>query len=233
MKMIWPDLERLGKARTLLQRGHYAELLDQISSRFLPAGNPLLYWDRFVIVALADADARPPRRRPDRAPVLATPADVEILGRERPDRAALVRRRLREGQRCFVIHEDGKIVARQWVVGDQPAYDTNSGLRFVPPSRPSLWCHDIFVDPAYRMRGYFVALMLNGLLRTPDQPAPHLYGEIHFLNHGSIRAHLSFGYRVIRTVTVVSVLGWKVYRIERADGPAALETRHAWRVRHI
>ena len=57
--------------------------------------------------------------------------------------------------------------------------------------------------------------------------------EIHFLNEASIRAHLGLGYRVIRTVTVISVLGWKVYRVVDEEGRAGYEARHAWQVRHI
>jgi hypothetical protein len=227
-------LARIEKARALFQKGAYAELLDQVSSRYLPAGNPFFYWDRFVIVGLAPGQARPPRRRPEQKPVLATPEDLDALCRERPERAALVRSRIAEGQRCFVLREDGRVVARQWVLGDSEAFTTNSGLVFVPPVRPALWCHDILVDPAYRMRGYFVSLMLNAAERlTVDGQPPHLHGEIHFLNQGSIRAHLSFGYRIIRTVTVVSVLGLKAYRIDDDQGGMTVEARHAWRVRHI
>jgi hypothetical protein len=227
----WPSLQRIGKARALLQQGGYAELLDHVSSRVLPAGNPLLYWDRFVIVGLADA--KPPRRRPEQTPVLATAEDLAALCRERPERSALIDRRVREGQRCFVIREEGRIVARQWLVSDRPVFHTNAGLRFTPPQRPALWCHDIYVDPTHRMRGHFVALMLNALSLTVDGRRPHLYGEIHFMNQTSIRAHLSFGYRVLRTVTVVSLLGFKVYRVEDDEGHATVETRHAWRVQHV
>jgi GNAT superfamily N-acetyltransferase len=224
-------VDQLGKARAMLRAGQHVQLVDQISSRYLPAGNPLLYWDRCVIVGLAEA--RPPARRVTGQPVPATAEDIEVLCQLRPDRARLLRRRVREGQRCFVIRDGDRIVARQWVVGDQDGYDTNSGLRFVPPARPSLWCHDIFVEPAYRMRGYFVALMNNAATLGPPGQRPRLYGEIHFLNEGSIRAHLGLGYRVIRTVTVVSVLGWKVYRVEDEEGRAGYEARHAWRLRHI
>jgi len=226
-------LHQLDRARTLLQRGEYAELLDQISSRFLPAGNPFLYWDRFVIVGLAPGHVHPSARRLDRVPVPASAGDLEALRRARPDRAALIQRRLDQGQRCYVIREGGEIAARQWVVGDQPVYDTNSGLRFAPPARPALWCHDILVAPAFRMRGFFLSLMQNAVKLGPDGRASHLYGEIHFLNHASLRAHLRFGYRVIQTVTVLSVLGWKVYRIEDDRGHATLQAHHAWRVQHI
>jgi hypothetical protein len=223
---------RIEKARALLQRGRYAQLLDEVTSRVLPAGNPVLYWDRFVIVELADA--RPPRRRVEQATVLASPADLEALCLQRPDRAELYRRRVREGQRCQVIHDgQGRIAARGWVIGDQPSYFSNSGLAFVPAARPALWCHDIFVEPEARMRGHFVALILNALTLGPDGQRPRLYGEIHFLNEPSIRAHLNLGYRLIRTVTVLSLLGLKVYRIEDGEGRASVEAHHAWRVRHI
>lgn len=225
------ELARIDKARTMLRQGKYAELLDEVSSRLLPAGNPFLYWDRFLIVALTPGQARPPPHI-DRIPVTASVEDIEAMGRARPDRARLHRQRLREGQRCFVVREDGQIVARQWVVGDQPVHDTNSGLRFVPPVRPAIWCHDIFVEPAYRGRGLFGALMWNTLSREAHH-RPRLYGEIHFLNQASIRAHLGLGYRVIRTVTVVSVLGWKAYGIEDEEGRTTVQGHHAWRVRHI
>jgi GNAT superfamily N-acetyltransferase len=225
------ELERIGKARALLREGRAAELLDQVSSRLLPAGNPLLYWDRFLIVALAPGQARPPPRV-DRIPSVASVEDIEALCRARPERAELFRRRLSEGQRCQVIHEDGQIVARQWVVGDRPVHDTNSGLRFVPPARPALWCHDIFVEPAHRKRGLFAALMW-GTLEREAGPRPHLYGEIHFLNEASIRSHLTFGHRIIRTVTVLSVLGWKTYAIEDERGHTTIEGHHSWRVPHL
>lgn len=227
-----PIVDRFLKARDLLGRGQYAQLADQITSRYLPAGNPVLYWDRCVIVGLVEPP-RAPSRRSECQPVAATPEDIDQLCGLFPERAALFRRRVAEGQRCYVIRDGERIVARQWIVDDRPAYDTNSGYCFVPPARPSLWCHDIFVDPACRMRGYFVALMRNALTLGPQGQRPYLYGEIHFLNEASIRAHLGLGYRVIRTVTVVSVLGGKVYRLEDDEGNARYQARHAWRVRHI
>jgi hypothetical protein len=226
-------LRQLDRARALLQQGHYAELVDEVSSRLLPAGNPLLYWDRFVIVGLAPGHAHPSAKRLERVPVPASAGDLEALRRARPEPAELIQRRLDQGQRCYVIREGGEIAARQWVVGDQAVYDTNSGLRFVPPARPALWCHDIFVAPAFRMRGFFLSLTQNAVGLGPGGRASHLYGEIHFLNHASVRAHLRFGYRVIHTVTVVSVLGWKVFRIEDDRGQATWQAHHAWRVSHL
>jgi len=224
-------LERIGKARAMLHSAPLAEIADQVSSRLLPAGNPVLYWDRFLIVALAPGQARA-RARIDRIPAAASIEDIEALCRARPDRADLYRRRLRDGQRCLVIHEDGRIAARMWVVGDRPVHDSNSGLRFVAPARPALWCHDIFVEPAYRNRGLFAALMWGTLEREAERRL-HLYGEVHFLNHASIQAHQAFGHRVIQRVTVVSVLGLKVFVIEDGRGHTTVQGHHSWRVRHI
>ena len=64
------------------------------------------------------------------------------------------------------------------MVGDRPVFDTNSGLRFAPPARPALWCHDILVAPAFRMRGYFLSLMQNALaLRGAAAGAPRVGGD--------------------------------------------------------
>jgi hypothetical protein len=81
------------------------------------------------------------------------------------------------------------------------------------------------------MRGYFVALMLNAV--GSMAPRPRLYGEIHFLNTASLRAHLGLGYRVIRTVSVTSILGFRFYRTIDDAGRRRLERRFAWRVQHL
>jgi GNAT superfamily N-acetyltransferase len=224
-------LERLGQVGVMLRNGQLAELVDQVSSRLMPAGNPVLYWDRFVVVALDPGQARAPTRI-DRIPVVASLEDIEALCRARPDRSDLFRRRLSEGQRCLVIHEGGRIVARMWVVGDRPVHETNSGFRFVAPARPALWCHDIFVEPSHRRRGLFAALMWGALEREPDR-RPHLYGEIHHLNHASLRAHQAFGHRVNQTVTVVSVLGLKVFGSKDPRGNTSVRGHHSFRVRHV
>jgi GNAT superfamily N-acetyltransferase len=110
-------------------------------------------------------------------------------------------------------------------------HDTNSGLRFVAPARPALWCHDIFVEPAHRRKGLFAALMA-GLLEREDG-RPRLYGEIHFLNQPSLRAHQAFGHRILQTVTVVSVLGLKVFALADERGHRTVQTHHTWQVPHL
>jgi hypothetical protein len=81
--VIARGLERLGQVGVMLRNGQLAELVDQVSSRLMPAGNPVLYWDRFVVVALDPGQARAPTRI-DRIPVVASLEDIEALGRAGP-----------------------------------------------------------------------------------------------------------------------------------------------------
>jgi GNAT superfamily N-acetyltransferase len=219
---------KVERARTLIAQRQYAELLDVVSYRVMPAGNPVLYWDKFSIFELIEP--RPIRRAPAQRPELATAADIDELCARFPDRAELFRRRVQDGQRCLVVREDGRITGRIWMMVDRPSYPTNAGMIFMPPAQPSVWCHDIFVDPMYRMRGHFVSFMQEALRQTVVRP--RLYGEIHFLNRASIRAHESFGFRAIRDVTVVSALGLKVYHQKDPDGQRSWDYRYALRVPH-
>jgi GNAT superfamily N-acetyltransferase len=226
-------LKKLETARTLWAGGEYKQLVDRVTNQVMPTGNPVAYWDRFVIVELKDP--RPLRRTPQKVPRLATPADIARLCQDWPEYAERFARRIEAGQRCFVIVEDdGRISGRLWMIGDQPFYDTNSGWRFVATSRPSLWCHDIFVDADFRMRGYFVALIQHARrVGTVDGQAPCMYAEIHHLNEQSIRAHRSFGYQIIRRGTVLSLLGLKLYLIDDEAGQRHVDRRYVWRVQHI
>ncbi len=230
--MMSQVLHKVDRARTLFAAKEYAQLMDQVSCQLIPPGNPLLYWDRLVIVELVQQ--RQLQQTARQSVVLAMAEDIEHLCQTLPDRAERFRRRIAEGQRCYVIKDGDRLVARQWVIDDPPFFTTNSGWIFTPPARPALWCHDIFVDAAYRMRGHFVALMQNAQrVGTRDGGVPSLFGEIHFLNQGSIRAHESLGFRIIRTVTLVSCLTMKTYVVDHPDGHREIEHRRLGRIPHL
>ncbi len=221
------------KLAAMLRRGEYLAVAEEISSRVLPTGNPVLYWDKFVLVELREA--RPVPLRESWIPAIATGADVDALCRHQPDRAALYRRRMDENQTCLVMKDAGRIVASMWVIAQRTRYATNSGLHFAPPAAvgPSAWCHDVYIDPAYRLRGLFVAFMRHVAAPGAGGGRPTtLYGEIHFLNHHSRRSHERLGFKVIRDVTFVSVLGLKAYVIKDDHGRITLAHRYALRVPH-
>jgi GNAT superfamily N-acetyltransferase len=224
--MAGRTLERVARVRELLAHGAYGELIDQAASRLLPAGNPVFYVDAFVLVELRTPTAAPAAL----APVLAGPAHMEALCRAHPERAALFRRRAREGQRCWVVEEDGHITARQWVIEDRDLYHTNAGLPFAPRARPSAWCHDIFVDASCRRRGHFAALTANAWRACGGG---RLYAEIHHRNETSIRAHTRVGFQVVARVLVLSCLALKLYLIRGEDGERRIDGRTMWRVSHL
>lgn len=221
-------LRKVERAKALLASGSYAQLLERLSEQVIPVGNPVFYWDRFVIVELAE-----PRRIVGGADVFpATDQDVQRLCAQHPDEAARFTKRIADGQRCLVIRDGDMIAARAWVIPQRPCYCSNSAYPFHPPHQPSIWCHDIHVERPYRRRGYFGALMEAARrLETRDRP-PRLYAEIHFLNEASIRAHESFGYEIIRDVVVLSWLGLKTYVVTDERGRRWLDYRYALKVQH-
>lgn len=225
------DLARgLDKARSLLASGDYRELLTRLTEHVLPAGNPVAYWDKFVIGALR----RPPHRPYDMgaAPTLAKARDIDQLCEQVPDRAPLFRRRFDGGQHCLIINDGSSIVARAWLIADRSCHISNSGFRFVPPLRPALWWHDVFVDPEHRRRGYFAALVASGWELAGTATSPHIYCEIHHQNERSIQAHRRCGFQLLQRITVASVFGLKVYSVATEDGTDSLSIRYALRVPH-
>jgi hypothetical protein len=199
-------------------------LADEIFSRAVPARNPICYWDKFLILELSPDNAR--KTRAIDPPDLAGPAELEQLCAQVPDKADLFRRRVREGQECYVYREGNRIVARQWVVRDRPVFETNAGWRFEVPLHPSVWVHDLFIDPEQRLRGYFVGFMQNAL-RPREAKAPHVYAEIHFRNQSSINSCLRFGFRVVRTVRLGTCLGLWMYAARDPQGQQQLSQRFA------
>lgn len=207
-------LRRLGELRKLAAARKYDALADELIGRLFPAPNPLLFWDKFVIVGLGEARSRARAVAP---PVLAAASDIEQLCTQHPGRAARYRRRVADGQECWIYRDGERIVARQWLIGDRPLFDTNAGWKFRPPVRPAVWSHDLYIDPAYRLRGFFVGFMENA--RQPRAGTrPHVYAEIHFRNGASLNSCTRYGFEVVHEVTMWTLLGARSYVVKRPEG---------------
>lgn len=222
---------KLAMAGALLRQGEYARFFDRVSDHVLPTGNPVFYWDRFLIVELDPHGASGLEGAGPPKAVFARQDDIDELCASTPERAAVFRRRVAAGQECVVIREGGRITARLWLMRDHAAFPSNSGMNFSPHGLPSLWCHDIFVDPAYRRRGHFAAMMREAAHSARGR-RPRLYAEIHHLNRASIEAHRRFGFRPVREVLVLSILGLKLYFIRDEEGRLSIEHRYALRLDH-
>jgi GNAT superfamily N-acetyltransferase len=192
----------------LAAEGRYGAVADEVFSRVLPPQNPYFNWDKFLVLGLAapqTALARPPSY-----PTRATLRDMQALCAQHPEQAEVFARRLEEGQECHVYRDGDRIVGRQWLIPDRADYATNGGWRFVPAVRPALWVHDLYIEPAYRLRGYFVGFMENAL-RARDGERPHVYAEVHFRNDPSLKACLRYGYQVVQEVSIWTLLGVRLY----------------------
>ncbi len=205
----------VGEMARLADQGRYDVIADELLSRTI-GPNSLLCWDKFFVVGCGSA------RTADRAivePVLASNADIDQLCERFPERASRFRERHADGQECYVFHDQGRVVARQWLIPDRASYASLSGWTFVPPTRPAVWVHDLFVDPGYRVRGHFVGFM-NNALRKRDGRSPHVYAEVHFRNEASLRSCMRYGFEPIHEVTVWRLLGLRFYSFARGKGRA-------------
>jgi len=217
----------------MIGAGQLDVLADDLLSHLLPARNPLLNWDKFFILALdapgVSGRERVAPARPTPAPTPATPQDIDDLCAQRPEAASRYRRRIAEGHECHVFRDGGRVIARQWLIPDPPQVLTNSGWRFLPPVRPSVWGYDLFIDRAYRLRGYFVSFMENAA-RARGGVTPAVYVEVHFRNTPSLNACHRYGFRTIRTVNVWTCLGVRRYAERDADGSTTVTRRYGFDV---
>ena len=225
--------DRLRALAQLASARRYDAIADELLSRLVPAQNPFLFWDKFLVLGLDEPPPLP--GRPPREPVRATLEDMQLLCAQVPDRAEQFQRRLDDGHECYVLrdgptgHGGDHIVARQWIVPDRAELATNSGWRFVPPARPAIWMYDLYIDPAYQLRGHFVGFMEN-TQRERHGVRPHVYAEVHFRNERSLRSCLRYGFEVVCEVTVWTLLGLRLYVARDAGGRRTISARFGFRI---
>jgi GNAT superfamily N-acetyltransferase len=213
-----------GRARAIAQlvaAGEWDVAADEVLSRAATPGNPLFYWDKMQVLVLREPRTKPGRPAP--LPERAGVRDIDRLCAQFPDHAARFRQRLLERQECYVYRDGDRVVARHWVIPDRPSFATNAGWTFVPQERPAVWVHDLFIDPAYRLRGYFVGFMDNAL-SPRDGRRPRVFCEVHFRNQRSLGACLRYGFEVRHEVTAWTCLGARVFVVRDPGGARRVAT---------
>lgn len=218
-------VQRLVRLGRLTAAGRVDVVADEIIGRLVPA-NPIFFWDKFLVIGTDGPRTRLGRAGPP--PTLARPEEIERLCLQFPDKAARFRARVAEGQECWIFRSGDRIVARQWLIRDREAFLTNAGLRFAPPERPAIWAHDLYIDPAYRLRGYFVSLMQNALAPVAGLQ-PRVYSEVHFRNRASLGSCVRFGFEVVQEVSFWTVLGLRLYVARPRSGGRRLSWQYAVR----
>jgi GNAT superfamily N-acetyltransferase len=139
----------------------------------------------------------------------------------RPDQSIdEVRRRLDEGQQCFAVWHDRRIVHAAWAVIGRARIEYLSTEITLAPGE--VWSHDVFTSPAFRGLGASPARMLEMMRYFRDRGYRRLVGAILPENRSSLRLGEKVGWtRCIGVIGYVGLGPWRhvFSRIERGASP--------------
>ncbi len=221
---------KLSRIKKRIDKGDYAYLI----RRVFPGGNPVFYCGRQLITRLSDIDrfeeicARANKR-----------CNYDILMLDEGSRDKLIttfphqkekfERRIRQGVPCVLAKKDDEIIGYMWFKEPQgDSFLTNSMWLFRPGKMDGLWGFDIFVDPAYRMRGLFTYILYAVYEEARRRGYETLYGEVFYTNEISIKSQMRIGYEIVKEVRYYSVLGLKIYVVEDPEtGSRNIDFRYA------
>jgi GNAT superfamily N-acetyltransferase len=131
-----------------------------------------------------------------------------------------VRRRLDQGQQCFAVWHDGRIVHAAWAVIGRARIEYLSTEITLAPGE--VWSYDVFTSPAFRGLGASPARMLEMMRYFRDRGYRCLIGAILPENRSSLRLGEKVGWtRCIGVIGYVGLGPWRhvFRRIERRASP--------------
>ena len=139
----------------------------------------------------------------------------------RPDQSiAEVRRRLDEGQRCFAVWHDRRIIHAGWAVTGRARIEYLSTEITLAPDE--VCSYDVFTSPAFRGLGVSPARLLEVVRYFRDRGYRCLLGAILPENRSSLREGEKVGWdRRIGVIGYVGLGPWRhvFCRIERGASP--------------
>jgi GNAT superfamily N-acetyltransferase len=139
----------------------------------------------------------------------------------RPDQSiAEVRRRLDEGQRCFAVWLDGRIIHAAWTVTGRAGIEYLSTEITLAPDE--VYAYDVFTSPTFRGLGVSPARMLEMMRYFRDHGYRRLFATILPENRSSFRPGEKVGWdRLIGVIGYVGLGPWRhvFWRMERGASP--------------
>ena len=168
------------------------------------------------------------QRFPDvsaRVPVcvsLLAAGEIDAYMAFRPDQSiAEVRRRLDEGQQCFAVWHDRRIIHAAWAVTGRARIEYLSTEITLAPDE--VCSYDVFTSPAFRGLGVSPARLLEMVRYFRDRGYRCLLGAILPENRSSLREGEKVGWD--RRIGVIGYIGlgpWRhvFRRIERGASPS-------------
>ena len=228
------EFGKLSKLKERLRKGDYAYLL----RRIFPGGNPVFYFGRQLITRLSDVErfeeicARANKR-----------CNYDILMLDEENSASLIttfphqrekfERRISQGVPCIIAKKEEEIVGYMWFKEAQgDSFLTNSMWLFSPERMDGLWGFDIFVNPAYRMRGLFTYILHAVYEEAKRRGYGTIYGEVFYTNEISIKSQMRIGYEIVKDVRYYSIFGLKIYVVaDPKTGARKIDFRYALNVK--
>lgn len=201
------------QAVELLREGRavrFAEKLLNKASHLLHSS--LFFYDRFFILHLRVQPGRPSPLRGRLGGIVVrpvTPADDEPLQKMAPRSDAYAARRA-DGSVGLIADDGSRAAGMIWI--KQTAVHYEDDVEFpvtLPPN--SLWQFDLYVDPAYRLRGVWILLEEAVTAYASARGITDLFGLTKALNAPSVNAHLRYTYEIVEEIISLRVLGLRMY----------------------
>jgi hypothetical protein len=145
----------------------------------------------------------------------ATPDDLEALVACQDKRQTFIER-FAIGDHCVVALIDNRIVGYEWF-SDRPTHREGNHGYLIQIPRGFVYNYDAYIDPRYRNSGFWVRFKAYqaGLMNTIGRARVLTFVE--YGNSSSLKAHLRFGFKPIRQVTALSVLGITLFKEQDAQ----------------
>lgn len=153
---------------------------------------------------------------------LLAPTEIDAYMVFRPDQSiAEVRRRLDEGQRCFAVWHDRRIIHAAWAATGHARIEYLSAVITLAPDE--VWSYDVFTSPEFRGMGASPARMVEMMRYFRDRGYRCLLGAILPENRPSFRLGEKVGWT--DCVGVVGYVGLGPWRhLFRRMEPGASST---------
>jgi len=152
---------------------------------------------------------------------LLAPATIDAYMAFRPDQSiAEIRRRFDDGQRCFAVWHERRIIHAAWAATGRARIDYLSTEITLAPDE--VWVYEVFTAPAFRGMGASPARMIEMMRYFRERGYGRLLGAILPENRSSLRLGEKVGWT--RSIGVIGYLGlgpWRhvFRRIERGAVP--------------
>lgn len=125
--------------------------------------------------------------------------------------------RMAGGNVGLIADDGGRVAGMIWLKQSDVHYEEDVAYPFTLPEK-SGWQYDLFVDPAYRLRGVWIQLEEALIAHVAARGISDLFGLTKALNKPSVNAHVRYGYTIIEEIITLRLLGLHVYAKWRYTG---------------